>query len=106
MLRSLAKLENADPKIEPDLQSLTVLKPADLICHLWERYTATALIPLAGSAAALRREMNTFNGHNIVRMEGRVNSVIQKALDSAFTTYRSDWADDTLQASSHGCEHS
>lgn len=30
----------------------------------------------------MRREMNTFNGHNIVRMEGKINSVIQKALDS------------------------
>ena len=59
-----------------------MLRSADQICHLWQRYTSTALFPLAGSAAALRREMSTFNSHNIVRMEGRINGVIQKALDS------------------------
>ena len=30
----------------------------------------------------MRKEMGTYNGHNIVRMEGKVNAVIQKALDS------------------------
>ena len=84
ILRSaLAKLENIDPKVEPDLQPMVVLKSADLICHLWERYTATALFPLVGSSAGMRKEMGMFNGHNIVRMEGKVNVVIQKALDSA-----------------------
>ncbi|KAK4685100.1 exocyst complex component 5, partial [Tremellales sp. Uapishka_1] len=77
---SAAKLES-DPKSEPDLSPLQVLKPADLICHLWQRYTATALLPLAGGNVAIRREMSTFNSNNVVRMEGKVNVVIQKALD-------------------------
>jgi hypothetical protein len=79
---ALAKLENLDSKVEPDLTTLTVFKPADLICHLWQRYTSTAIIPLAGSNVAIRREMGTFNAHNVVRMEGKINAVIQKALDS------------------------
>ncbi|OCF42358.1 exocyst complex component protein [Kwoniella heveanensis CBS 569] len=78
---SLAKLENHESRAEPDLQPLTVLKPADQICHLWQRYTSTALLPLAGNTVAIRREMGTFNSHNVVRMEGKINAVIQKALD-------------------------
>ncbi|WVQ97920.1 hypothetical protein IAU59_005038 [Kwoniella sp. CBS 9459] len=78
---SLSKLENHETRAEPDLQPLAVLKPADQICHLWQRYTSTALLPLAGNTVAIRREMGTVNSHNVVRMEGKINAVIQKALD-------------------------
>ncbi|ORY27739.1 exocyst complex component Sec10-domain-containing protein [Naematelia encephala] len=78
---ALAKMENAESKLEPDLSVLAVLKPADLICHLWQRYGSTALLPLASSNIAIRREMATYNTHNVVRMEGKINAVIQKALD-------------------------
>ncbi|WWC59401.1 uncharacterized protein I303_101956 [Kwoniella dejecticola CBS 10117] len=79
---SLARLESQDTKsAEPDLQPLTVIKPSDQICHLWQRYTSTALLPLSGTVVSIRREMNTINSHNVVRMEGKINTVIQKALD-------------------------
>jgi hypothetical protein len=81
-LSALARLEGVDTKIEPDLTPLCTLKPADQVCHLWQRYAATALLPLAGSSAPLRREMITSNGHNVVRMEGKINTVIQKAIDN------------------------
>lgn len=32
----------------------------------------------------VRREMTTLNSHNVVRMEGKVNNVIQKAIDSEY----------------------
>ncbi|OWZ69775.1 hypothetical protein AYX14_04824 [Cryptococcus neoformans] len=79
---TLARLEQQDSKTEPDLQPLAVLKPVDQICHLWQRYTTTALFPLAGSNVPVRREMTTLNSHNVVRMEGKVNNVIQKAIDN------------------------
>ncbi|WVW78603.1 hypothetical protein I302_100562 [Kwoniella bestiolae CBS 10118] len=79
---ALAKLESQESRSEPDLQSLTVIKPSDQICHLWQRYTSTALLPLAGNTVAVRREMGTINSHNVVRMEGKINNVIQKALDA------------------------
>lgn len=82
---ALTRLDNQDAKVDPDLQPLTVLKPADLISHLWQRYSSTALLPLA-SAPSLRKEMSTFSQHNIVRMEGKINSVIQKTLDSESTS--------------------
>nr|XP_019008637.1 exocyst complex component protein [Kwoniella pini CBS 10737]OCF47418.1 exocyst complex component protein [Kwoniella pini CBS 10737] len=79
---ALARLDNQETRsAEPDLQPLTVIKPSDQICHLWQRYTSTALLPLSGTVMSIRREMNTINSHNVVRMEGKINSVIQKALD-------------------------
>ncbi|WWD00439.1 hypothetical protein V866_007352 [Kwoniella sp. B9012] len=78
---AFAKLENQESRSEPDLQPLTVIKPSDQICHLWQRYTSTALLPLAGNTVSIRREMGTINSHNVVRMEGKINNVIQKALD-------------------------
>jgi hypothetical protein len=79
---ALVRLEAADTKIEPDLTPLATLKPADLICHLAQRYASTALLPLSGSSVPLRREMVTSNSHNIVRMEGKVNALIQRAIDN------------------------
>lgn len=43
-----------------------------------------ALFPLAGSNVPVRREMITLNSHSVVRMEGKVNNVIQKAIDSEY----------------------
>lgn len=84
---AFAKLETQESRTEPDLQPITVIKPSDQICHLWQRYTSTALLPLAGNTVAIRREMNTINSHNVVRMEGKINNVIQKALDSQFNLF-------------------
>lgn len=78
---ALARLDMGDTRTEPDLTVLSVLRPADLVCHLWQRYSSTALVPLAGSAVGVRRELATFNQHNVVRMEGKINAVIEKAID-------------------------
>ncbi|KIY31040.1 exocyst complex component protein [Cryptococcus gattii E566] len=82
---AFARLEQQDSKTEPDLQLLAILKAADQICHLWQRYTAMALFPLAGSNVPVRREMITLNSHSVVRMEGKVNNVIQKAIDNVIS---------------------
>ncbi|ORX34489.1 exocyst complex component Sec10-domain-containing protein [Kockovaella imperatae] len=82
---AVALLENQDSKAEPDLTVMGVLKPADLICQVWQRYTTTALFPLTASSAVIRREMGQSNTHHIVRLEGKINSVIQKSLDSMMT---------------------
>lgn len=77
----LARLDQSDTRAEPDLTVVSVLRPADLVCHLWQRYSSTALVPLTGSAAVVRRELATFNQHLVVRIEGKINAVIQKAVD-------------------------
>jgi hypothetical protein len=82
---ALAKFDNHDPKLEPDLRAIGSLKIADQICHLSQRYAATAIIPLAGGNVAIRREMGSTNSLNISRMEGKINAVIQRSIDSMST---------------------
>lgn len=81
VISAVAKYNQQDTKVEPDLTAISALRPADLICHLWQRYAATALIPLVASSVSLRREMVTTNQHSVVRMEGKITEVVQKAID-------------------------
>lgn len=78
---ALARLEQWDTKTSPDLTSIATLHPVDLVCNLWQRYSTTALLPLTSASVAVRREMTTFNQHSVVRMEGKINSVMQKTID-------------------------
>ncbi|KAL5507953.1 SEC10 [Sanghuangporus vaninii] len=77
-----AKLEAADPKAEPSLQALSVLRLVDLICHLWQKYVSTALLPLAGSSVTVRREMVIFNNQSVSRIEGAANALMNRLADS------------------------
>lgn len=70
-----------DGKNEPDLTPLLVIRQADMIMHLWQKYISTALVPLAGTSVTVRREIGIFNNHVRVRIEGKVNSIVQRALD-------------------------
>ncbi|EJD01579.1 exocyst complex protein [Fomitiporia mediterranea MF3/22] len=77
-----SKLETADPKAEPSLQSLSVLRLVDLICHLWQKYVSTALLPLASSSVTVRREMVIFNSQTVSRIEGAANALMNRLTDS------------------------
>ncbi|EPQ59103.1 exocyst complex component Sec10 [Gloeophyllum trabeum ATCC 11539] len=79
---ALARLEAADPKAEPNLQLLSVLRSVDLICHLWQQYVNIALFPLASSSVTVRREMVVFNNQTISRIEGTANTFMQRITDS------------------------
>ncbi|KAG0145204.1 hypothetical protein CROQUDRAFT_659005 [Cronartium quercuum f. sp. fusiforme G11] len=82
---SLAQFVTHDPKLEPDLKPVTVIKTADMSMHLWQRYVTTAIVPLAAASVTVRREMSIFNNHILVRIEGKVNSVAQKCLECIVT---------------------
>lgn len=77
------RLEGADTKTEPTLQPLTILKLVDLICHLWQQYVNTALLPLASSSVTIRREMVVFNNQSVSRLEGGANQLLQRITDCA-----------------------
>ncbi|KAG5648890.1 hypothetical protein DXG03_000239 [Asterophora parasitica] len=55
------RAEAADTKSDPSLQPLSIIRSVDLICHLWQQYVNTALLPLASSSVTTRREMVVFN---------------------------------------------
>jgi hypothetical protein len=82
---AIARLEVADPKLEPSLQPLEVLRSVDLICHLWQQYTNMALFPLATSSVTIRREMTIFNNQTVSRTEGAANTLIQRITDAIIT---------------------
>ncbi|KAE9410120.1 exocyst complex component Sec10 [Gymnopus androsaceus JB14] len=77
-----ARLDAMDPKAEPLLQVLSVLRTVDLICHLWQQYVNTALLPLASSSVTIRREMLVFNNQTVSRVEGGANQFIHRLTDS------------------------
>lgn len=78
---ALHQLSLYDAKSEPDLSPIRVIRLADMIMHLWQRYIATALVPLAGTSVTVRREMGIFNNHVTVRIEDKVNSIVQRSTD-------------------------
>ncbi|KAF7352612.1 Exocyst complex component protein [Mycena venus] len=77
-----ARVEAADAKSEPNLQPLMVLRLVALICHLWQQYVNTALLPLASSSVTIRREMVVFNNQTVSRLEGGANMLTQRITDS------------------------
>ncbi|KAJ3854531.1 exocyst complex component Sec10-like protein [Lentinula lateritia] len=77
-----ARLDASDPKAEPLLQVLITLRTVDLICHLWQQYVNTALLPLASSSVTTRREMLVFNNQTVSRLEGGVNQVMHRLADT------------------------
>ncbi|KAF5359040.1 hypothetical protein D9758_004777 [Tetrapyrgos nigripes] len=77
-----ARLETADTKSEPNLQQMSVLRLTDLICHLWQQYVNTALLPLASSSVTIRREMVVFNNQTVSRLDGGANHLMQKLADN------------------------
>ncbi|GAA5826265.1 hypothetical protein JCM11251_007230 [Rhodosporidiobolus azoricus] len=82
---AIHQLSLYDGKAEPDLSPISVIRTADMIMHLWQRYISTALVPLAGTSVTVRREMGIFNNHVSVRIEGKVNAIVQRTTDAIVT---------------------
>jgi len=78
---ALVRLDAVDTKTEPSLQPLAIIRSIDLICHLWQQYINTALLPLASSSVTIRREMVVFNNQTVNRMETGTNTVLQRTTD-------------------------
>lgn len=83
---AIARCDQHDLRNEPDLTVLAVLKPANLINHLWQRYSSTALFPLASGSAPIRKELASLYSHDLVRMENKMNHLIQRSLDRELKT--------------------
>ncbi|KIJ70144.1 hypothetical protein HYDPIDRAFT_121612 [Hydnomerulius pinastri MD-312] len=77
-----ARVESADPKVEPSLQALNIINSVDVVCHLWQRYVNVALFPLAAASVTTRREMSVFNNQTVSRVEGAANNLLQRLTDA------------------------
>ncbi|CED82914.1 Exocyst subunit-Sec10p [Phaffia rhodozyma] len=78
---TLAKMDAHDPRLEPDLSVLATVRSADLLCHMWQKYSSVALLPLALSSVTIRREMVAYSQTNIGRAEEKINAIMQTLLD-------------------------
>ena len=66
----------------PSFAAFEVLHQVELITTLWQHYVVTTILPLAGSSMTLRREIIIFNNHNMLRIEGKCEALLQKVTDS------------------------
>ena len=82
LIRALTQVAAYENKSEPDLGILSVIRQADLVMTLWQKYLSIALFSLAASSVTVRREMGIFNNHVVIRIEGKTNELIQKLTDS------------------------
>ena len=82
--RSISFLQVWEGKLEPPLNPIRVLRNIDMTVQLWQRYVSTALMPLAGSSIATRREMSAYNSQGVARIEGKVNELLHRFTDGAY----------------------
>ncbi|KAL0570609.1 Exocyst complex component 5 [Marasmius crinis-equi] len=81
----LSRLETSDTKSEPSMHALSVLKHVDLVCHLWQQYVNSTLLPLATSSVTVRREMAATNNQTVSRIEGNANQLMHRLIDAVIT---------------------
>jgi len=86
---AFTRIDGADTKSGPNLNALGIIRFVDLICHLWQQYINTALLPLASSSVTTRREMVLFNNQTVSRLELGANNVLQKVTDCVFSSSNS-----------------
>ncbi len=62
--------------------AMSLVRSVELIISLWQHYVHTALLPLASTSVTVRREMTIFNNHNLLRVEGKCDALMQKIADN------------------------
>lgn len=90
--RALDKLIASDSRAEPDFECFPGIREATSISRLLFSYVDTVLIPLAGPNISVRREMLQRQVNNTGRINGKINALIQRTINSIlawFTTIAS-----------------
>lgn len=62
--------------------AMSLLRSVEQLISLWQHYVNTALLPLASTSVTLRREMMIFNNHNLLRVEGKCDALMQRIADN------------------------
>ena len=79
----VAAAAESNTKAEPDLSFITDLRSAISVLHLMLTTIQMLLLPLAASNLSVRRDLGKHTNGFIERMEGKVDSVLQKTIDAA-----------------------
>jgi hypothetical protein len=80
-----ASAAEANSKAEPDLTYLTDLRTAISVLHLMLTTVQLLLLPLAANNLTIKRDLEKQTAVFTDRMEGKIDSVLQKTLDSALS---------------------
>ena len=80
-----AAASEAQTRAEPDLSFITDLRVAISVLHLMLTTIQLLLLPLAASNLTIRRDLEKQTNTFVERMEGKIDSILQKTLDSALT---------------------
>ncbi|EPQ28786.1 uncharacterized protein PFL1_03589 [Pseudozyma flocculosa PF-1] len=80
-LATVSQHDTRGPQL-PDLSLIGVIRNVELLVSLWQHYVNTALVPLASTSVTIRREMVIFNNHNLLRVEGKCDALMQKLADN------------------------
>jgi len=72
-----------NPKTEPDLSYLADLQSSISVLHLLLATIQTLLMPLAATNLTIRRDLEKATNAYIDRMEGKIDTILQKTIDSA-----------------------
>ena len=73
----------SNTRSEPDLNYIADLRPAISVLHLMLTTIQMLLLPLTASNLTIRRDLEKQTNSFVERMEGKVDSILQKTLDAA-----------------------
>lgn len=80
--RVLDDMTAGDSRAEPDFSSFVGINTATSIARLLFAYVDTVLISLAGPSISIRREMQQRQANNTSRINGKINAIIQRTIES------------------------
>ncbi|WFD39608.1 Exocyst complex component 5 [Malassezia japonica] len=66
----------------PDLAPLELVMRTEQLSTLWQHYVQTAVLPLTAPSVTIRRETVIYNNHNMLRVEGKCEALLQKFTDN------------------------
>ncbi|PKI85075.1 Exocyst complex component 5 [Malassezia vespertilionis] len=68
--------------VAPDLDIFVLVMRVEQLVTLWQHYVQTAVLPLTAPSVTIRREIGIYNNHNILRVEGKCEALLQKFTDN------------------------
>ena len=66
----------------PELMVMTLVQRVEQLIELWQHYIQTAVLPLTAASVTIRRETAIYNHHNMLRVEGKCEALLQKYTDN------------------------
>ncbi|WFD30188.1 Exocyst complex component 5 [Malassezia sp. CBS 17886] len=68
--------------VPPDMDVMRIVQQVEQLIALWQHYVQTAVLPLTAPSVTIRREALIYNNHNMLRVEGKCEALLQKYTDN------------------------